>query len=342
MEKKLFDRTDTGEEIYAYTLQNGDLSATILTYGGILQSFRVGDKDIVCGFDTYANYVLGGGSHGALVGRYANRIADGRFVLNGKTYQLEKNEKERTHIHGGKKGFGTRLWEAVPAVAPGYEAVALKLSSPHMDAGYPGNLEVIVTYLLSETGLCIHYEADSDADTVLNLTNHAYFNLKGYDGGTALDHILQIDADAFTAVNDWSIPVETRPVAGTPFDFTVPHAIGDAIEMEYDQLRNGYDHNFWLNGKVKENLWGRELTRAAVLSCDGLTMTCYTDKPCVQLYTANSMGKGTPFKGGVKAENRNAVCLETQYAPDSPNHGQAFLKAGEHYDFITAYMITKA
>jgi aldose 1-epimerase len=217
------------------------------------------------------------------------------------------------------------------------------LHSPDGEENYPGNLDVTVTYLLSENGLAIHYEADCDADTVLNMTNHAYFNLKGYDGGDILDQTLQIDADYFTAVDKRLIPVENRAVAGTPFDFTAPKAIGAQIREQDEQLLlgAGYDHNFLLNGKCKETLMGRELTRAAILCGGGLTLTCYTDKPCLQIYTGNFMENDVPFKGGVAAKKWSAVCLETQYAPDSPNHGESFLKKGEHYDFITAFTVGK-
>lgn len=341
MKKEYFDRTAQGEEIYAYTLQNGRLSATILTYGGILQKFTVDGKDIVCGFDSYADYVSGGGSHGALIGRYANRIADAKFTLNGKTYQLEKNEKGITHLHGGENGFGVRVWEATPIDAPGYEALALRMYSPDGEGGYPGAVDVTVTYTLSEGALAVHYEAQSDADTVFNMTHHAYFNLHGYNGDSILDHTLQIDADTFTAVDARLIPTEERPVDGTPFDFRTPTPVGARIRDDYDQLilGCGYDHNFNLNASVKESLFGRELGRAAVLRADGLALSCYTDKPCLQIYSGNYMEGDTPLKGGVPLRIWHGICLETQYAPDSPNHGKAILRAGEPYDFTTVFVI---
>ncbi len=341
MEKRWFGSTADGVDVEAYTLQNGNLSATILTYGGILQQFKVGERDIVCGFDSVADYASGGGSVGALIGRYANRIANGSFCLNGKTYQLEKNEKGMTHLHGGFGGFERRVWQATPICAPGYEALALTLHSADGEGNYPGDLDVVVTYMLSESALCVHYQADTTADTILNMTHHAYFNLNGYEGDSILSHTLQIDADTFSAVDERLIPTETRAVAGTPFDFTAPHTIGERIEADDDQIHlgAGYDHNFILNHSEPITLCGKTLWRAATLCGGGLTLNCYTDKPCVQIYTGNFFCGDTAQKGGIPQRKWHGVCLETQYAPDSPNHGQAILRAGEQYDFTTVFEI---
>lgn len=341
MKKELFGKTENGKEIYAYTLQSGNLSARILTYGAILQSYSVCGLDVVMGFDSYEGYRDGGGSHGAIIGRYANRIENGTFTLNGKTYELEKNEKGITHIHGGKNGFSRRVWDACEKEGKDFESLVLTLHSPNGDGNYPGNLDVRVTYTLSWQGLAIHYEADCDADTILNLTNHAYFNCNGYQGGSIYDHVLQIHSERFAAIDDRSIPYEIRAVKGTPFDFTAPRTIGARIDDDYDQLKmgTGYDHHFYLDDAPEKTLYGRALKCAAIASAEKARLVCYTDQEGVQLYTANFMDHDVLFKGGLKQTPRHAFCLETQQVANSPNHGSAILRAGQHYDTMTVYTL---
>ncbi len=344
MEKRLFGKTPQGEEIYAYTLTCENVSATILTYGAILQSFQIDGLDVVCGYDTYEGYARDVSSQGAVIGRYANRIANGTFPLNGKIYQLEKNENGITHIHGGANGFSHRIWRAVPFDVPGYESLTLLLDSPDGEGGYPGNLQVKVTYTLRHTGLAIRYEADTDADTVINLTNHSYFNLNGYDGGSVYDHLLAINADRFAAIDEHSIPYEIRSVAGTPFHFLRAKPIGLEIDSDYDQLKmgNGYDHHFYINDSPTKRLFERTLKCAAVAQGAYARLYCYTDQEGVQLYTANFMDQAdNPFKNGVAQYPRHAFCLETQRVANSPNHGGAILRAGEHYDTMTVFTLQK-
>ena len=342
MKQFLFDHTDAGKEIHGYTMEAGRFTATVLDFGGILQKFTVDGLDIVCGFDDYHGYDKGEGCHGALIGRYANRICGGRFVLNGKTYQLEKNEKGVTHLHGGSTGFRRSFWQVTPRSADGFESLSLTYHSPDGEAHYPGNLDVTVTYTLTEQGLCIRYEADSDADTILNMTNHAYFNLDGYASGSILHHTLQIPADTFDAVNDQLIPVAEQSVTSTPFDFRNAKEIGKDIGASDAQLKlgNGYDHNFILNANApRKQIFGTNLTEAAILSNGKRKLTCYTNKPCIQIYTANFMTNPIPLKGGVAQQKNGGVCLETQFAPDSPNHGGAILRRGDHYCYTTAFAV---
>ncbi len=341
MKKELFGKTAAGEEVLAYTLTSQKLRATVLTYGAVLQSYGVNHTDVVLGFDCYEHYRDDTASHGAVIGRYANRIENGTFSLNGKTYQLEKNENGITHIHGGPNGFSHRVWNAEAIVGEESESLVLTLHSPDGDAGYPGNLDVKVTYTLCKDGLFLHYEADCDADTVLNLTNHTYFNLNGYGGGSVYDHLLQINATRFAAIDNRSIPYEIRSVDGTPFDFTAPQPIGARIDSDYDQIKmgTGYDHHYFLDDAPTKIFGNRTLKCAAIAQGNAAKLTCYTDQEGVQLYTANFMNQDLPLKGGVKQQLRHAFCLETQQVANSPNHGSAILRKGTHYDTVTLYTL---
>lgn len=343
MKKQRFGTLSDGTVIYAYTLESPTVQATVLNLGGILHKLIVDGTDVVCAYGNVEDIFRGSGYHGALIGRYANRIADGRFTLNGKEYILAKNEKGVTHLHGGDVGFNHRVFGVTEIVKPDCEELVLSLFSPDGEEGYPGNLDVSVTYRLQGSNLSIHYTAESDADTVLNMTNHAYFNLNGYNNGTILDHTLRIDADTMTAVNDKLIPIEDRPVVDTPFDFNTAKPVGRDIDADDSQLAlgGGYDHNFVIRPDVPFSFDDKTLYRCATLCGDTLTMDVYTDCPCVQLYTGNGMNDTVPFKGGVKQIPRGALCLETQYAPDSPNHGAAILKKFEKYDKTTVFAFSK-
>ena len=339
MIKKRFGTMPDGTAVYAYTLESDTVSATILNLGGIIHKLVVNGKDVVCAYGTVEDILTGAGYHGSLIGRYANRIADGKFTLNGKTYLLAKNEKGITHLHGGTVGFNKRIWNVTQIVNPECEQLVLTLFSPDGDEGYPGNLDVSVTYTVKKNDFSIHYTAESDADTVLNMTNHAYFNLNGYNSGSVLSHTLRIPSDYISEVNERLIPKGERAVRGTPFDFNTAKEVGRDIEAEDDQLKlgNGYDHNFILRRDEPISFDGKTLYTAAELHGAELGMTVYTDCPCVQLYTGNFMNCPVDFKGGVKQVPRNALCLETQYAPDSPNHGEAVLKKFEKYDKTTLF-----
>ena len=341
--KKLFGRTPDGNEVYAYTFGNDNIKATVLNLGGIIHKLEVFGKDVVCAYGDVDGILNGSGYHGAIIGRYGNRIKDGKFTLNGKEYLLEKNEKGITHLHGGKVGFNHRIFSVTQIVEKDCEKLVLSLFSPDGEEGYPGNLDVSVTYKIEGNDFSIRYTGESDKDTVLNMTNHAYFNLNGYDSVTVLNHKLTIFADKISAVDSVLIPVGEMNVKGTPFDFNTAKEVGRDIEADDEQLRlgTGYDHNFILNTEKTEDFEDKKLAKCSILEGDSIKMEVLTDCPCVQLYAGNFMDCPIPFKGGVKQIPRSALCLETQEAPDSPNHGGSILKAFERYDTATVFRFSK-
>lgn len=332
--KEAFGELPDGQKVTEYILTNSrGTEARILDYGCILRSLTVLGIDVVLGFDTLAEYVADGSHFGAVVGRVANRISEGRFHLDHTEYQLALNDG-LNHLHGGIKGFDRYVWEAF---ADG-EQLVLSRTSPEGEEGYPGTLQVQVTYELTEqNALRITYEAVSDADTLLNLTNHAYFNLNGQGSGTATGHVLQIHANEVTENDFCCVPTgRFLLVEGTPFDFRNPCRIGQRIEDEHPQIEygKGYDINFVLDGKGS-------FARAATAIGDrtGLSMAVYTDQPGMQLYTANHMD-GIPGKGGAVYNARDAVCLETQGFPDAVNHPEfpsVVLQGGEPFRSVTEY-----
>lgn len=338
IQKLAFGKLPDGRSVERYTLEGaGGLTAAVLTYGATLQSLRFRGKDLVLGFDDLDGYLhIKGSYQGATIGRYGNRLADGRFSLNGKAYDVGRNENGQGHLHGGENGFDKRLWTAV--LADGEEpAVAFSRRSADGEEGYPGNLDVTVTFTVTAgNALRIAYEARTDADTVVNLTNHAYFNLNGFDGGDILDTELSIDADAITPVDARLIPTgEQRPVEGTPFDFREAKPIGRDIDADDPQLAigGGYDHNFILNGT------GMRPFATARSPRSGITMTCATDQPGVQFYAGNALAEDAG-KGGKPLYRRQGFCLETQHYPDSPNQPSfpsTLLRAGESYRTVTEY-----
>ena len=343
MEKKLFGKMPDGTEVYAYTFGNDFVKATVLNLGGIIHKLVVDGRDVVCAYGSVNDILNGSGYHGALIGRYANRICDGKFTLNGKEYTLVKNEKGITHLHGGDVGFNFRIFSVTQLVEKDCEKLVLSLFSPDGEEGYPGNLDITVTYTIKDGDFSIHYGGESDADTVLNMTNHAYFNLNGYDSGTVLDHELQILADRISAVDKKLIPVGEMAVEGTPFDFNTPKKVGRDIDADDEQIKlgSGFDHNFFIKSDFYIEYDEAKLAKCSVLKGNDLTMEVYTDAPCVQLYAGNFMDCPIDFKGGVKQQPRNALCLETQCAPDSPNHGEAILKAYEKYSTTTLFRFVK-
>ena len=309
-----------------------------MTYGAAIVSLRTPDRDghlgnIILGFDSLAPYLAGVPYFGATVGRYANRIAGGRFVLDGKSYELARNDGPNS-LHGGARGFDKHVWLA--QVVPDPAAVALRLTyvSAAGEEGYPGELTAHVTYRLRDDDrLAIEFEASASAPTPVNLANHAYFNLSGDAHRTILDHVLSIRASRFTPVDAHLIPSgEFRPVESTPFDFRVPQTIGSRIESQDEQLRlgHGYDHNWVLDKPVRG-----AMAIAAVLSdpASGRTLQIETTQPGLQFYSGNFLsggrsGHGTAFKF------RTGLCLETQHFPDSPNHPafpSTVLNPGETY-----------
>ena len=343
--KELFGKKPCGCEVYSYTLKNSrGASVKILTLGGIIQSINMPDKDdkiadLVCGYDDVNSYLTNGGYQGALIGRFGNRIKNSSFVLDGKEYKLYNNEKAN-HLHGGKEGFDKKLWDAKSWQIEDTMYLELSYFSKDMEEGYPGNLRVKVLYSFDDNNaLSINYKATTDKKTVLNLTNHAYFNLGGYDSGRIENHTLWIDSDKVSEVDCELIPTGKEiSVENTPFDFRTEKLIGKDIEADDDLLKlgQGYDHNFILNadGTVKH-----VATLADTVS--GRKMKVYTNQPCVQIYAANCINEEeSPFKNGVAQKKRCAVCLETQHAPDSPNHKDfpsCELNAGELYDYTTVY-----
>ena len=333
----MFGYTKTGEPVTAYRLSNSKgAGAVILNYGCAIQALTVpntqgGFTDVVLGYDTVLEYEENSCYLGAAIGRVGNRIGNSEFTLNGISYRLAKNDGAN-HLHGGVKGFDKYVWDA----AEEESKLLLTRLSPDGEENYPGNLKVQISYELTEENeLRITYDADTDKDTVVNLTNHSYFNLNG--GGTALGHSLQVFADKFTENDAACLPTgKLLETAGTPFDFSKPKTIGRDIVLDDIQLHNGsgYDHNFVLSDKS-------ELKKAAVLTSPetGIRMTTFTTMPGMQLYTGNFL---TPHKGknGNPIDYRFAVCLETQVFPNAlacPNFPSPILRKGEHYHTVTVY-----
>lgn len=318
-----FGTSKSGQPVALFTLTNArGHEVRISSLGGTIVSLTVPDRDgkledVVLGFDSLRDYEERNPFFGCITGRYANRIAGGKFELDGRTYSLAVNNGPN-HLHGGTVGFDKKIWKARTEKSGDAVTLILSHTSPDGDEGYPGSLSCEVGYTwTNKDELRIDYTATTSAPTVLNLTNHSYFNLAGHDGGRILDHQLQIRADAFTPTDATAIPTgEIRQVEGTPFDFRSPQRIGDRIDADDQQTKwgFGYDHNFVVNGTP-----GR-LRPCAELSdpSSGRVMTVSTTEPGVQLYTANFMDnlKG---KGGAVYPKRGAVCLETQHFPDSPN-----------------------
>lgn len=335
----LFGSLPDGRPVQRYTLHspNGHMQASFLEYGGILQSLRFEGRELVLGYDTLSDYLSDTAYLGATVGRYANRIAGGCFSIGGKTCQLECNEAGVNHIHGGSDGFHRQFWTAEILDDPAGAALRLTRMSPEGEGGYPGSLQLSVRVLLTDDALSLNYEAESDRDTILNVTNHAYFTL---DGAEVTDTILKIEADAITPVNEQLIPTgEILPVAGTPFDFRTAKPIGRDILSSHPQLRigNGYDHNFVLKGE------GMRLAATAVSPHTNICLECCTDQPGMQLYTGNSlpMKKG---RGRADIGPRKGFCLETQHFPDSPHHASfpsVLLPAGQKWRSQTLYRVSQ-
>ncbi len=341
IQKLSWGKLPDGRAADLYTLSNGKgMEASIATYGGIVVSLKVPSKngapvDVVLGFDSFEPYIANPSYFGALIGRYGNRIAHGQFKLNGVTYNVPKNDGANS-LHGGKVGFDKKLWQA--REIPG--GIELTYVSKDAEEGYPGDLTAKVTYTLTaDNALRIDYSATTDKDTVLNLTNHSYFNLAGQGEGDILGHEIMIEADRFTPVDSGLIPTgELKPVEGTPFDFRKATPIGAHINDNDTQLKlgRGYDHNFVLNRK------GGSIELAARVRepNSGRVMEVLTDQPGIQFYTGNFLDGTLHGKGGKVYQRRFALCLETQHFPDSPNHPDfpsTVLKPGQEYKTSTIY-----
>ena len=337
VERMPFGRMADGREVDKVILRRGDMTAEIMTLGAAVLSLTVPDRtgkgvDVVLGFTQPQAYVDAGGYLGMLVGRYANRIGGARFTLDGQTYRLPANEGPN-QLHGGPEGFSFQI---LRPEAAGESAVLFRHTSPDGDGGFPGALEMEARYELTDRGLSIHYRAVCDKPTFCNLTNHSYFNLNG--GGSAMDHLLWLDADTYTPVDAGSIPVAgAAPVEGTPFDFREEKPLGRDIGADCEQLRltGGYDHSFNLRPRA-----GLRLAARLTGERSGIVMETWTDKPAVQLYTANGLKGPHSTKSGAPYVPRMAVCLETQFPPDSPNHPEwrdIVLRPGQRYEYTTEY-----
>jgi aldose 1-epimerase len=337
-----FGKLNDGTSVSLYTLNNGKgMTMKVMNYGGIIVSLIAPDRDgkpvdVILGFDSLKDYEAHNPFFGALVGRYGNRIAKGRFTLDGKEYDLVKNNNGN-HLHGGTRGFDKVFWkiEEVPAS----DGVAIRLSylSKDMEEGYPGNLQAEVTYTLTDDNTVkFDYKATTDKKTILNLTQHTYFNFTG-GKDNILSHEISLNADRFLPVDKTLIPTgELRPVENTPFDFRTPYAIGDRIDSKNEQLEfaGGYDHCWVLNGE------GMKTAAVVYDSLSGIEMTVETTEPGVQFYTGNFLDGSLTGKNNVVYKRRTGFCLETEHFPDSPNH-KAFpsvvLNPGDVYATQTSY-----
>ncbi|GAA4377481.1 aldose epimerase family protein [Hymenobacter koreensis] len=339
-----FGKTTDGTEVQLFTLTNAHgLKAAISNYGGIVTSLLVPDKngklgEVVLGFDDVSGYQSAAYRKanpyfGAIIGRYGNRIKAGKFTIDGKAYQLGVNNGPNS-LHGGKVGFDQKVWQAEPGTSANGQTLKLSYLSKDGEEGYPGNLRVTVVYTLTnDDALQIEYTATTDKATPVNLTNHAYFNLSHGTSKDILAHEVMLPADRYTVVDAELIPTgELKPVKGTPFDFTTPHAIGERIA----QVPGGYDHNWALNG-CKPVM----CTAATVYDpASGRTMEVVTDQPGIQFYTGNFLDGSLKGKGGTQYVKHAGFCLETQHFPDAPNQAKfasTLLKPGETLSTTTSY-----
>lgn len=336
VKKTSFGNLENGQAVLAYELANENgMSVRLINYGAIIQSLQVPGKDgnpidVVLGYDSLEGYVEDTYFLGATIGRYANRIANGEFRLDGKTYKLAKNDNKINHLHGGNKGFNKQLWKAEEVRSKDGAGVKFSYLSKDGEEGYPGNLKVEVQYILRDKNtLEVEYNATTDKATVINLTNHSYFNLNGQGSQTdILDHVMKINAKFYTPVDNNLIPTgEILKVAGTPFDFTTPYAIGKRIE----KVDSGYDHNYVLD-KLQD-----ELTLAATVydPNTSIEMKLYTTQPGVQFYTGNFLAGDMNGKSGMHYNKHAAFCLEPQHFPNTPNIGHfpsAVLRPNEAYN----------
>jgi aldose 1-epimerase len=345
MKKEAFGKTSDGTPVDIFTLSNKNgVEARITNYGGIVVSLKVPDRqgkldDVVLGFETLDSYLKGHPFFGAIAGRYGNRIGKAKFTLDGKEYKLAANNGENS-LHGGRVGFDKKVWTARDVSEKGVPRLELKYTSPDGEEGYPGNLSVTIVYSLTDQNeLKIDYDATTDKPTVVNLTNHSYFNLAGAGNGDILNHEVMIDADRFTPVDQGMIPTgELRAVKGTPFDFTKPMKVGARVEQNEEQLNfgKGYDHNWVLNhpaGKLSLAVRVHEPTT-------GRVMEVLTTEPGVQFYIGNFLDGKLIGKGGKTYPRRAGFCFETQHFPDSPNKPNfptTTLRPGERYRTTTVY-----
>lgn len=345
--KSDYGQTPDGEAVAQYTLKNEQgMEIEVITYGGIITSWTAPDKtgqyeNVVLGYDSLSQYIAANPYFGAIIGRYGNRIAEGKFDLDGNTYQLETNDGPN-HLHGGVKGFDKVVWSARESTTDSTASLELTYVSADGEGGYPGKLTSVVTYTLTaDNSLEVDYEATTDKTTIVNLTQHSYFNLSGDFSKTILDHELMIAADTYLPVNATLIPTgELRSVEGTPFDFRQSKTIGEDIEVANDQLDKGkgYDHCWVLN---EQGAFRKVST--AYHPASGRMLEIYSDEPGLQFYCGNFLDGTLPMPGGGTYGHRTGFCLETQHYPDSPNQ-ESFpsvtLAPGEKYTSKTTFTFT--
>jgi aldose 1-epimerase len=346
MKKQSFGKTSDGQPVDLYTLTNKKgMEVAITNFGGIVVSLKAPDRngkyeDVVLGYDSIDGYLTNKAFFGALIGRYGNRIAHGKFTLNGTAYDLPKNDGDNT-LHGGPEGFNKRWWTAKDVSNSKGQALELTYVSADGEEGFPGKLGAKVVYTLNDQNeLTIAYSATTDKDTVVNLTNHSYFNLAGQGNGDVLSHELMIKGDHITAVDNTLIPTgELRPVKSTPFDFTHATAIGARINQDDPQLKvgKGYDHNWVLNVHGSRT---PVLVAEAYEPKSGRVLQVLSTEPGVQFYSGNFLDGTITGKGGKVYNHRYGFCLETQHFPDSPNHPKfpsTTLKPGQTYSTTTIF-----
>lgn len=342
-----YGTSSEGQDVDEHILINRNgMEVKLITYGGILTSIRVPDRhgnvaNVTLGFDNLAAYEQNKPYFGSIIGRYANRIAKGKFTLNGKVHTLALNDGPNA-LHGGLKGFGKVVWNAEEVTQAGFPGVMLSRTSPDGEEGYPGNLDVRVTYLLTDANeIRIDYHARTDATTIVNLTNHAYFNLRGEGNGSVDDHILMIDADTYTPVDATLIPTgELAPVGGTPFDFRVPKRIGFGQRSKHEQIAiaQGYDHNFVLNRADGDT--SLKLAARMYDPVSGRLLEVITTEPGIQFYSGNFLDATLIGSGGHLYRQSDGFALETQHFPDAPNQPQflsTVLEPNEVYESTTIY-----
>ena len=345
IEKKPFGQTANGDEVDQFILSTKKgMEISIITYGGIITSWTAADKngdyrDIALGYNTLAEYEAETPYFGALIGRYGNRIAKGKFSIDGEAYTLAVNNGEN-HLHGGLKGFDKVVWDAKTIVNDSTASLELSYLSKDMEEGYPGNLQTKVTYTLNNNDeLSVKYAAKTDKPTIVNLTQHSYFNLTADFNQPILDHELVINADSFLPVDSSLIPTgEFRNVAETPFDFRSPKSIGKQINAENIQIKNGlgYDHCWVLNDQEK----GVRFVASAYESVSGRLLEIFSDEPGIQFYSGNFLDGTLPSKSKGTYQHRTGFCLETQHYPDTPNQKNfpsVRLNPGESYQSHTVF-----
>ncbi len=339
IKKELFENFKN-EDIYKITLATEDMSVELLSYGGTIHKLIYKDTDVMLGFNSIGEYEKSGTYCGALIGRFSNRLGEGKCLIDGKEYQLAKNDNGKNHLHGGNKGYKDCNWKIEELNDGDEPSVVFSHIDKDGTENYPGTVNVKVTYTLTkDNALKLDYYAVSDKTTVINLTNHAYFNLNGYDTGTIINHELYLNASYYTPIDETLIPTgEIKSVVGTPFDFTKSKKIADGIDAKDNDIiyAGGYDHNFILNSA--------DITKpCAILKGDktGLTMSVYTSMPGIQFYAGNFIKDDDINKNGNPLTKRCGLCLETQFFPDTPNKQPYFpsceFKKGEEYDFTTIF-----